>query len=120
MQIRFCVYYSYSYEYNWAMPQSQTADQPTAPRGRDTDNRQPQHYNKANICKQFESRLGLTKGRSRSGSKLFGTLIVLLKEFFKKVHFEKNQQTTKKHEKLPTMQKVCGRSAIQIMCSVEI
>ena len=33
------------------------------------------------------------------------TLMVFLKEFFKKVDFEKNQQTTKKHEKLPRMQR---------------
>ena len=29
--------------------------------------------------------------------KLFDTLMVFLKEFFKKVDFEKNQQTTKEH-----------------------
>ena len=32
--------------------------------------------------------------------------MVFLKEFFEKVDFEKNQQTTKKHEKLPSMQRV--------------
>ena len=31
---------------------------------------------------------------------------IFLKEFFKKVNFEKNQQTTKKHAKLPSRQKV--------------
>ena len=36
--------------------------------------------------------------------KLFDALMVFLKEFFQKVNFEKNQQTTKKHEKLPSMQ----------------
>ena len=35
---------------------------------------------------------------------LFDISMVLLKEFFQKVNFEKNQQTTKKHEKLPSMQ----------------
>ena len=34
------------------------------------------------------------------------TLVVLWKEFFKKVDFEKNQQMTKKHEKLPIRQRV--------------
>ena len=34
------------------------------------------------------------------------TLMVFLKEFFEKVDNEKNQQTTKKHEKLPRMQRV--------------
>ena len=33
-------------------------------------------------------------------------LMVLLKEFLKNVDFEKIQQTTKKHSKLPSMQKV--------------
>ena len=33
-------------------------------------------------------------------------LMVFLKEFFKNVDFEKNQQTTKKHEELPRMQRV--------------
>ena len=38
--------------------------------------------------------------------KLFDTLLVFLKEFFEKVDFEKNQQTTKKHAKLPRRQRV--------------
>ena len=41
-----------------------------------------------NLCKQFGS---------RSGSKLFDTLMVFLKEFFEKADFEKYQQTKKKH-----------------------
>ena len=41
-----------------------------------------------NFCKQFGP---------RSGSKLFDTPMVFLKEFFKKVDFEKKHQTTKKH-----------------------
>ena len=40
------------------------------------------------------------------GSKLFDTLIVFLKDFYEKVHFEKSQQMTKNHEKLPKMQRV--------------
>ena len=32
--------------------------------------------------------------------------MVFLKEFFKKVDFEKIQQMTKKHEKVPSMQRV--------------
>ena len=36
--------------------------------------------------------------------KLFDTLLVFLKEFLEKVNFEKNQQTTKKHSKLPSRQ----------------
>ena len=34
------------------------------------------------------------------------TLMVFLKEFFKKVDYEKNQQTTKKHVILPSRQRV--------------
>ena len=43
--------------------------------------------NHCNFCRQFGP---------RSGSKLFDTLIIFLKEFFEKVDFEKNQRTTKK------------------------
>ena len=46
-----------------------------------------------NLCNQFESRSGLTD--------LLETLIILLKEFFEKVDFKKNQQTTKKHGNYP-------------------
>ena len=58
-----------------------------------------------NFYKQFEPRSGPTKCPAWSGSKLFDTLIVFLKEFFEKVDFEKNQQTTKKKAwKLPSSQ----------------
>ena len=56
-----------------------------------------------NLCKQFEPRSDPTKFWARSGSKLFVTLMVFLKEFFEKVDFEKNQ-ATKKHAKLHIMQ----------------
>ena len=36
--------------------------------------------------------------------KLFDIQMVFLKEFFQKVNFEKNQQMSKKHEKLPSIQ----------------
>ena len=49
-----------------------------------------------NLCKQFGPRAGLTKCRSWSGFELFDTMIVLLKEFFEKVHFEKNSADDKK------------------------
>ena len=48
-----------------------------------------------NLCKQFGP---------RSGSKLFDTLMVFLKEFLKKLILKKNQQTTKKHKKSPSRQ----------------
>ena len=54
------------------------------------------------LCKQFRPRSGPTKCRAWSGFKLFDTLMVFLKEFFWKVDFEKNQQTTKKHENFPS------------------
>ena len=63
-----------------------------------------------NIFKQFGS---------RSGSKLFDTLIVFLKEFFEKSDFEKYQHTTKKHGKLPSRQTVKGKKTyfvIHIIC----
>ena len=59
-----------------------------------------------NFCKQFGPRAGPTKCRSWSGSKLFDTLIVFLKDFVKKADSEKIQQTTTKAWKLPSMQKV--------------
>ena len=37
------------------------------------------------------------------GSKLFDTLLVFLKEFFLNVDFEKNQQTTKKYARFPSI-----------------
>ena len=53
---------------------------------------------KNNFGKQFGPRSGPTIRL------LFDILLVFLKEFFQKVNFEKNQQTTKKHEKLPSRQ----------------
>ena len=47
-----------------------------------------------NLCKQIVPRP--TECSSWSGFKMFDTLIVFLKEFFEKVNFEKNQQTTTK------------------------
>ena len=59
-----------------------------------------------NFCKQFGPRSGLTERRDISGSKLFDTLIVFLKELFEKVDFEKSQQTTKNVGKFPRGQRV--------------
>ena len=53
-----------------------------------------------NLCKQFGPRSGMTECRSWSGSKLFDTLIVFLKEIFEKVYFEKSQQSTAKSWKI--------------------
>ena len=47
------------------------------------------------LCKQFAPRPGSTKHLAWSGSKLFDTLMVFLKELLEKIDFEKNQQTTK-------------------------
>ena len=47
-----------------------------------------------NLCKQFGPRSVPTKCQALSESNLFNTLMVFLKEFFKKVVFEKNQQMT--------------------------
>ena len=61
-----------------------------------------------NLCAQFGPRSGLHKVGPDldSGSKLFDTSMIFLKEFFEKDDFEKNQQTTKKHAKLPRMQRI--------------
>ena len=45
----------------------------------------------------------VTKFQACYGSKPFDTLMVFPKEFFVNVNFENNQQTTKKHAKLPSM-----------------
>ena len=61
-----------------------------------------------NLCKQFGPRSGPTECRACSGSKLFDTDSVL-KDFFEKINFEKNEnydQNYEKHEKLPSMQSV--------------
>ena len=62
----------------------------------------------AHICKQIGPRSGPTKRRAGSGSNMFDTQMVFLKDFFEKVDFEKNQQTTKKHKKFPRGQRVKG------------
>ena len=49
-----------------------------------------------NLCKHFGPRSGQIKCRAQSGSKLFVTLMVFMKEIFEKVYLEKNQQMTKK------------------------
>ena len=59
-----------------------------------------------NFCKQFGPRSGPRKRLAWSGSNLFDTLMVFLEEFFEKVDFENNQQTTKKHENLRRGQRV--------------
>ena len=42
-----------------------------------------------NLCKQLRPRSGPTKRRACSGSNLFDTQMVFMKEFLKKVNFEK-------------------------------
>ena len=50
-----------------------------------------------NLSKQFGSGSGPTKWRA-SGPKLFGTLIVFLKEFFENVSFEKSADVKKAYK----------------------
>ena len=59
------------------------------------------------LCKQFEPRSGQTECRSWSGSKPFDTLMVFLKEFFKKVHLKKVSRW-QKPEKLPACRSWSG------------
>ena len=54
-----------------------------------------------NLCKQFGPRSGQTERLARYGSNLFDTQMVFQKEFFEKVNFEKNQQTTKNTKNFP-------------------
>ena len=51
------------------------------------------------LCKQFVPRWGLKKCQAWSGSQLFDTLMVFLKDFFEKLILKRNPQTTKKHAK---------------------
>ena len=55
----------------------------------------------ANFYKYFGLRSGMKNCQASSGSKLFCALMLLMKDFFKKVDFEKETQTTTK----------CGRQA---------
>ena len=54
-----------------------------------------------NLCKQFGPRSGLTRCQAWSGSNLFDSQILFLKEFLENINFEKNQQSwwwaNKKH-----------------------
>ena len=52
-----------------------------------------------NLCKLFGPRSGPIECHACSGSKLFDNLMVFLKDFFEKVDYLENQQTTKKGEK---------------------
>ena len=54
-----------------------------------------------NLCKQFGPRSGPTKCRAWSGSKLFDTLMVFIKEFFIKVDFEKISRRQKSMQNIP-------------------
>ena len=58
-----------------------------------------------NFCKQFGPRSGLTKHRPWSESILFDNMLVFLTKLFENVLL-KNQQKTKKHAKLTSMQRV--------------
>ena len=71
------------------------------------------HLSSANkLCKQFGPRSGGQNIRPDLNPELFDSLIVLLKEFFEKVNFEKNQQTTN-NVKLPSMH--CGVSRLLVI-----
>ena len=53
------------------------------------------------LCKQFGTRSGLTSCRAGSGSKLFDTLMVFLKEFLEEVGFEKSAEDKKIMKNFP-------------------
>ena len=54
-----------------------------------------------NLCKQIGPRAGLTKCWAWSGSNLFDTQMVFLKEFFEKVDFEKISRRQKSMKNFP-------------------
>ena len=62
-----------------------------------------------NLCRQSGPRSFPKEHRTWSASKLFDTLGVFLKDFFKNVDFEKSQQMTKKHEKFTRIE---GRQGV--------
>ena len=53
----------------------------------------------------------------QNGSKLFDTLIVLLKEFLKKLILKHISRRQQKHKKLPSMQRVKGLPASTLILS---
>ena len=66
-----------------------------------------------NLSKHFGPRSGLMNRQALSGFKLFDMPMVFLSDFFlQKIKFEKNQQTTKRYEKLPSMQWVNVMSSV--------
>ena len=58
-----------------------------------------------NLCKQFGPRSGPQISQAWSGSKLFNTMMVSLKELFKKDNFWKKSTDDLTYEKLPSMQR---------------
>ena len=73
-----------------------------------------------NLCKQFGSRSGPTKCWAWSGSKLFDTLIVFLKDFLKTLIFLKSLKTTKKQWKFPSMPRVKEITEVQISKNLSV
>ena len=68
-----------------------------------------------NLCKQFGPKSRPTECWSWSESKLFGTLIVLLKEFFFLNILKKVSRRQQKHEKLTIMQRVKSLGVVKEM-----
>ena len=60
------------------------------------------------FCKQFGTRSGPTSCRACSGSKLFDTLMVFLKESFERLILKTISRRQKKHKKFPRGQRVKG------------
>ena len=58
-----------------------------------------------NFCKQFGPRSGMTKCHAQSGTKLFDTQMVFLKEF-SQIDFEKKNSVNHKKAKLPRRQRL--------------
>ena len=65
-----------------------------------------------NLCKQFGPRSGPTESRACSGSNVFATLMVFLKEFFKNVNFHKKSADDKKACQITQHSKSCYRCSV--------
>ena len=58
------------------------------------------------LCKQLGPRSGPNKVRAQSGSKLFDTLMVFVKDFLKLLIFNKKISRLFKYEEIPSIQSI--------------
>ena len=73
-----------------------------------------------NLSKQFGPRSVAKNIRAWSGIKLFDTQVVFLREIFKKVNFEKKQQTTKSMQNTKCRQRVLMLSYLSALSIIHL